>query len=84
MNPFGQLKRLAQASYGLLVTADGGELSGCPQKLSPETAALAAPDHKLALQYQRTLSGEVQEVRFALPGDYRAHQRYVLRTTEHR
>lgn len=76
MTPFGQLSGSLQSSYGLLVTADGGELLQLPQ-LSPETSGLHR-SAKLALSPNGTLSGEVQEMRF---GDSGAYQRYVLRTT---
>jgi hypothetical protein len=76
MTPFGQLSGSLQASYGLLVTADGGELLRLPQ-LSPETSGLRRSG-KLTLSPSGTLSGEVQEVRL---GDSGAYQRYVLRTT---
>ena len=76
MTPFGELSGSLQSSYGLLVTADGGELLQLPQ-LSPETSGLRR-SAKLALSPNGTLSGEVQEMRF---GDSGAYQRYVLRTT---
>ena len=74
MTPFGQLSGSLQANYGLLVTADGGELLQLPQ-LSPETSGVRRTG-KLALSANGTLSGEVQELRF---GDTGSYQRYVLR-----
>src|ERR1700675_4139641 len=76
MTPFGQLSGSLQANYGLLVTADGGELLQLPQ-LSPETSGVRRSG-KLALSANGTLSGEIQELRF---GDTGAYQRYVLRAT---
>jgi Domain of Unknown Function with PDB structure (DUF3857)/Transglutaminase-like superfamily len=76
MIAFGQLSGSLQSSYGLLVTADGGELLQLPQ-LSPETSGVRRSG-KLALSANGTLSGEVQELRF---GDHGAYQRFVLRTT---
>jgi hypothetical protein len=76
MISFGQLSGSLQSSYGLLVTADSGELLQLPQ-LPPETSGVRRSG-KLALSASGTLSGEVQEMRF---GDNGAYQRYVLRTT---
>jgi hypothetical protein len=76
MTPFGQLSGSLQANYGLLVTADGGELLQLPQ-LSPEMSGVRRSG-KLALSPNGTLSGEVQEMRL---GDTGAYQRYVLRST---
>jgi len=76
MTPFGQLSGSLQSSYGLLVTADGGELLQLPQ-LPPETSGVRR-NGKLALSPNGTLSGEIQEMRM---GDTGSYQRYVLRTT---
>jgi hypothetical protein len=76
MIALGQLSGSLQSSYGLLVTADGGELLQLPQ-LPPETSGVRRSG-KLALNANGTLSGEVQEMRF---GDHGAYQRFVLRST---
>jgi Domain of Unknown Function with PDB structure (DUF3857)/Transglutaminase-like superfamily len=75
LTPFGQLRGPLQANYGLLVTADGGELIELP-KLSTAANSIER-SAKLTLDAKGTLTGEVKEVRL---GDRAASQRYALRT----
>ena len=74
MTPFGQLRGPLQANYGLLVTADGGELIQLP-KLSTSTNAIER-SAKLTLDAKGTLTGEVKEMRL---GDRAKSERYALR-----
>jgi hypothetical protein len=60
LTSFGQLPESLQASVGLLVTADGGELIALPS-LPPETSQLRRIA-KLAIDAQGTLSGSVEEI----------------------
>jgi hypothetical protein len=61
LTPFGELPEYLQASRGLLVTADGGELIALPSHL-PDASQLRRTA-KLELDAQGTLSGTVEEVR---------------------
>jgi hypothetical protein len=60
LTPYGQLPEYLQASRGLLVTAEGGELIALPSH-PPETSQLRRTA-KLAIDAQGTLSGSVEEV----------------------
>jgi hypothetical protein len=60
LTPFGQLPEYLQASRGLLVTPDGGELIALPSH-PPETSQLRRTA-KLSIDVQGTLSGSVEEV----------------------
>jgi hypothetical protein len=73
--PLGQLSGDLQANYGLVVTADGGELVKLPQ-LPSETNGVARVA-KLSLDDKGGLAGEVRETRV---GDDAAEQRYAFRT----
>ena len=72
LTPLGQLRGELQANYGLLVTADGGELIELPL-LAPSSSGILR-QAKLALSDNGTLSGEVVDVRV---GDYATLQRYA-------
>ena len=73
--PFGSLSGALQAGYGLLVTADGGELVQLPQ-LPPERNAVQRTA-QMKLDASGTLRGEVHEV---LLGEPAAQQRRRLAT----
>jgi len=72
--PFGQLRGALQANYGLLVTADGGELVKLPQLPSATTGVQRTA--KLQLNANGVLSGDVVETR---NGDMGTVQRYMLK-----
>jgi hypothetical protein len=59
LTPFGQLPESLQASRGLLVTADGGEMIDLPAH-APEVSQLSRVA-KLQLDAKGTLSGTVEE-----------------------
>jgi transglutaminase-like putative cysteine protease len=61
LTPYGELPESLQASRGLLVTADGGEMIELPQ-LPPEASQLRRVA-KLQLDSKGTLTGMVEEVR---------------------
>jgi hypothetical protein len=61
LTPFGELPEYLQASRGLLVTNDGGELIELPSH-APDASQLRRTA-KLQLDEQGTLSGTVEEVR---------------------
>ena len=61
LTPWGELPESLQASRGLLVTADGGEMIDLPQ-LPPEASQLRRVA-KLQLDGNGTLTGMVEEVR---------------------
>jgi hypothetical protein len=73
--PFGQIPGYLQANYGLLVTADGGELIELPQQPSSMNSILRTA--KLTLDATGTLKGEVQEKRL---GKRASSERWRLRT----
>jgi hypothetical protein len=75
LTPFGQLNGALQANYGLLVTAEGGELVQLPQ-LPPAMNGIQRIA-KLSLTAAGTLSGDVVETRV---GDRASSQRWALRT----
>lgn len=60
LTPYGQLPEYLQASRGLLVTPEGGELIALPSH-PPETSQLRRTA-RLAIDAQGTLSGSVEEV----------------------
>jgi hypothetical protein len=72
---FGQLPGYLQANYGLLVTADSGELVELPQQPSSMNSIRRAA--KLTLDPRGTLTGEVRETRL---GERAASERWRLRT----
>jgi len=72
LTPFGQLRGGLQASYGLLVTPDSGELIELP--LLPSTATGIHRAATLALSATGTLSGDVVDIRL---GDFASLQRNV-------
>jgi len=70
--PFGQLPQYLQASRGLLVTENGGELIDLPAH-APESSALRRTA-KMALDEGGTLRGSVEEVRTGtIASDMRGH-----------
>ena len=75
LTPFGQIGGYLQANYGLLVTADGGELVELPQQ--PSTMNSIQRVGKLTLDANGMLKGDVKEVRL---GDRAASERRRLRT----
>ena len=75
--PFGQIGGYLQANYGLLVTADGGELVELP-KLAATTNGIQRTA-KLTLDTTGRLQGEVQEIRL---GDRARSERYALQTAK--
>jgi Transglutaminase-like superfamily len=60
--PFGEIGGYLQANYGLLVTADGGELVELPRQ--PSAMNSIERTGKLTLDPMGTLKGEVNETRF--------------------
>jgi hypothetical protein len=77
LTPFGELRGPLQANYGLLVTADGGELTLLPQLATSGNGVSRTA--KLNLDPYGTLRGDVHEVRL---GDAAWHQRRALRSVE--
>src|SRR5215470_3787520 len=75
LTPFGQIGGHLQANYGLLVTADGGELVELPQQASAMNSIQRTA--KLSLDPNGVLRGDVKEVRL---GDRAWSQRWALRT----
>jgi len=75
ITPFGQIGGYLQANYGLLVTAEGGELVQLPQQPSAMNSIERVA--KLTLDANGLLRGDVTETRL---GDQAASERYRLRT----
>ncbi|HKN34036.1 MAG TPA: DUF3857 domain-containing protein [Terriglobales bacterium] len=75
LTPFGQISGPLQANWGLLVTADGGELLELPKQ--PTFMNGIQRVGRLTLEPNGRLQGEVQEVRV---GDFASSQRWLLRT----
>ncbi|HEX8879241.1 MAG TPA: DUF3857 and transglutaminase domain-containing protein [Candidatus Acidoferrum sp.] len=73
--PFGSLRGELQANYGLLVTADGGELIKLPQLPAELNGVVRTA--KLTLTASGTLSGDFVEQR---NGDYGTQQRASLKS----
>ena len=73
--PFGYLRGELQANYGLLVTADGGELIRLPQL--PAFLNGVVRTAKLTLSSSGTLSGDFVEQR---NGDFGMQQRAALKS----
>jgi len=73
--PFGSLRGELQANYGLLVTADGGELVKLPQLPAELNGVVRTA--KLTLTASGTLSGDFVEQR---NGDYGTEQRASLKS----
>ncbi|HEX3818942.1 MAG TPA: DUF3857 and transglutaminase domain-containing protein [Candidatus Sulfotelmatobacter sp.] len=73
--PFGEIGGYLQENYGLLVTADGGELVELP-KQAPAMNSIARTG-RLTLDLSGTLKGEVNETRM---GDRASSERWMLRT----
>jgi len=74
LTPLGKLNGALQANYGLLVTAEGGELLQLPAMPAEANGILRSA--KLALSPSGSLSGEVQELRY---GDRGAEMRESMR-----
>jgi hypothetical protein len=72
MTPLGRIRGQLQGNYGLLVTANGGELVRLPT-LAPEGSGIHR-GAKLSLSPTGTLSGDVIDIRY---GDYANSQRYA-------
>ena len=75
ITPFGQIGGYLQANYGLLVTAEGGELVELPQQASAMNSIQRVG--KLTLDANGILKGDVEELRL---GDRAAIERWRLRT----
>lgn len=75
LTPFGEIGGYLQQNYGLLVTADGGELVELPSQ-SPSMNSIQRAG-KLSLDASGALRGEVSEVRL---GDRAWAERWRLRT----
>ena len=73
--PFGEIGGYLQDNYGLLVTAEGGELVELPRQPAAMNSIVRAG--KLALDVDGTLKGEVTETRL---GDRASGERWRLRT----
>jgi Domain of Unknown Function with PDB structure (DUF3857)/Transglutaminase-like superfamily len=76
LTPFGQISGHLQQNYGLLVTADGGELVALPEQ-SPAMNGIKRTA-KLSLDPAGTLKGDVQELRV---GDRARAQRDAMLST---
>jgi hypothetical protein len=76
ITPFGEIGGYLQANYGLLVTAEGGELVELPQQ--PGTMNSIQRVGKLTLDANGTLKGDVEEKRL---GDRAWSERWNLRAT---
>jgi predicted transglutaminase-like cysteine proteinase len=74
--PLGQIGGYLQDNYGLLVTADGGELVKLPEQ--PAATSGVQRVANLTLNLQGTLTGDVRESRL---GDRAAFERATLRDT---
>jgi Domain of Unknown Function with PDB structure (DUF3857)/Transglutaminase-like superfamily len=75
LTPFGQIRGPLQANYGLLVTAQGGQLVELPKQPSAMNGIQRSA--RLTLDAAGRLQGEVQELRF---GDRASLQRYTQQT----
>jgi hypothetical protein len=74
LTPFGEIGGYLQANYGLLVTADGGELVEAPQQ--PSALNSIQRVGKLTLDANGKLKGDIEEVRL---GDRARAERQRLR-----
>lgn len=74
LTPFGEIGGYLQANYGLLVTAEGGELVELPEQ--PSAMNSIQRSGKLTLDPSGTLKGEVHETRL---GDRASAERWRLR-----
>jgi hypothetical protein len=77
LTPFGEIGGYLQQNYGLLVTADGGELVELPRQPSAMNSIMRAG--KLTLEPSGALRGEVDETRL---GDRASAERWRLRTVD--
>jgi hypothetical protein len=77
LTPFGQIGGYLQANYGLLVTAEGGELVALPRQ--PSTMNSVRRTAKLTLDQAGKLKGDVSETRI---GDRAWSERWRLRTVK--
>lgn len=73
--PFGHIRGELQGNYGLLVTADGGNLVRLPQLPTPTSGIIR--NGKMSLDARGNLKGDLQEVRL---GDAAMYQRHELRS----
>jgi predicted transglutaminase-like cysteine proteinase len=76
VTPFGEIGGYLQANYGLLVTADGGELVELPQQ--PSAMNSIRRTGTLTLDARGNLKGDVEEFRL---GDRASSERSQLRAT---
>jgi transglutaminase-like putative cysteine protease len=76
LTPFGRLRGVLQSSYGMLVTADGGELLSTPQL--PGEASSIQRTAKMTLDETGTLRGDVHET---WSGDMASAQRAAARAS---
>jgi len=76
LTPFGQISGHLQQNYGLLVTADSGELVQLPEQPSAMNGINRTA--KLTLDPAGTLKGDVQELRL---GDRAREERHAMLTT---
>lgn len=76
LTPFGQISGHLQQNYGLLVTADGGELIALP--VQPPAMSGIKRTAKLTLDSTGTLKGDVQELRV---GDRARQERDAMLST---
>jgi Domain of Unknown Function with PDB structure (DUF3857)/Transglutaminase-like superfamily len=72
--PLGHIRGALQANYGLMVTADGGELTRLPQL--PDSSNGVTRTASLKLDSSGALQGSVRELRV---GDQALYQRMMLR-----
>jgi hypothetical protein len=82
LTPLGYLPSSLQASKGLLVSGQGGELIDLP--LLPPTVNRLMRSAKLSLAPNGKLSGEVQEIRWGAPGTYLRAQLLAAQGPERR
>ena len=78
LTPFGSLRGELQANFGLLETAEGGELLALPQLRSDANSLQRTA--RMILDDKGVLRGDIHE---RLTGDAAADQRYALRSTTH-
>jgi len=76
LTPFGHIRGQLQASYGLLVTPDGGELLQLPRQQSESNGTQLSG--ALVLDANGNLQGKIRETRV---GDRALSERWTLRNT---
>ena len=73
--PFGELRGDLQRNFGLLVTADGGELVALPE-MAPDSNGVTRTA-QMAFDSFGNLTGDVHEIR---RGDFGSAERYALKS----